>query len=119
MPQLLSQPELNDLIHDLNLPKDAAEVLGSRITAKNLLSPGTNFSWYRHREWDLTSYFSEDESMVYCKDISGLISWFGVHYNASDRRLFIDSSQSSQGVLLRNGNVFTSIPVAHSVHLRE
>jgi hypothetical protein len=85
-----------------------------------LLSPGTNFSWYRHHEWDLTSYFSEDGSIVYCKNISGMINLFGVHYNPSDWRLFIDSSQSSlQDVLLHNENVFTSIPVAHSIHLRE
>ena len=57
---------------------------------------------------------------MYCKDISGLISWFGVHYNASDWRLFIDSSQSSlKGVFLLNGNTFASIPVAHWIHLRE
>jgi hypothetical protein len=34
--------------------------------------------------------------------------------------LFIDSSQSGlKGVLHHNGNVFASVPVAHSVHLRE
>jgi hypothetical protein len=54
--QLCSQSELNDLIHDLNLPKDAAEVLGSRFKAKNLLSPGINFLWYRHREGDLVTF---------------------------------------------------------------
>jgi hypothetical protein len=84
MPQLFSYAELNDLIHYLNLPKDAAEVLGSRLNTKDMLSPETNFSWYRHLECDLTGHFSEDGSVVYCKDISGLISWFGVHYSASD-----------------------------------
>jgi hypothetical protein len=44
MPQLFSQAELHDLTHDINLPKDAAEGLGSRLKAKNLHSPGTNFS---------------------------------------------------------------------------
>jgi hypothetical protein len=86
IPQLFSQPELNDLVRNLNLPKDAAGVLGSRIKAKNLLPPGTNFAWYRHHEQELISYFSEDGSMVYCKDINGLIVWFGVDYNASDWR---------------------------------
>jgi hypothetical protein len=107
-------------IFDLNSPKDAAEVPGLRLKAKNLLSPGTNFSQYWHCEQDLTSYFSEDGSVVYCKDISGIISWFGVHYSVSDWRLFVYSSQSSlQGVLLHNGNAFASISVAHSIHLRE
>jgi hypothetical protein len=120
MPQLFSQPELNDLICPLNLPKNAAEALGSRLKVKNLFPPKANFSWYRHRERDLTSYFSEDGSMVYCKDISGLISCFGVHYDTSDWRLFTDSSLSSlKDVLLHNGNVFAPIPVAHSIHLKK
>jgi hypothetical protein len=42
-PQLFSQRELNDLVRDLGLPKDSAEVLGSRLKSKNLLSPGTSF----------------------------------------------------------------------------
>jgi hypothetical protein len=83
MPLLFRQPELNDFICKLNLPKDAADVLGSRLKAKNLPSCETNFSWYRHHERDPT-YFSEDGSVLYCKDISGMISWFGLHYSAFD-----------------------------------
>jgi hypothetical protein len=41
-PSFLS--ELNDLVRDLGLPKDSAEVLGSRLKSKNLLSPGASFS---------------------------------------------------------------------------
>ena len=40
--RLFSQPDLNDLTRDLNLPKDAAELLGSRLRER-----------YRHREKDL------------------------------------------------------------------
>ena len=50
--QLFSQSHLNDLTRDLNLPKDAAELLGSRLKERNMLAPGTSFSWYRHREKD-------------------------------------------------------------------
>jgi hypothetical protein len=49
-PELFSQSELNYLFRDLGLPKYSAEVLGSRLKSKNLLSPGTSFSWYRNRE---------------------------------------------------------------------
>jgi hypothetical protein len=42
--QLFSQSELNDLVKDLGLPKDSAEVLGSRLKSKNLLPPGTCIS---------------------------------------------------------------------------
>ena len=41
-------------------------------------------------------------------------------YLASDWRLFIDSSkQSLKAVLLHNGNVYPSIPIAHSVGIKE
>jgi hypothetical protein len=40
-PQCFSQSDLNDLVRDLGLPKDSAEVLGSRLKSNNLLSHGT------------------------------------------------------------------------------
>ena len=48
------------------------------------------------------------------------MEYFGITYETSEWRLFIDSSQRSlKGVLLHNGNKYASIPVAHSVHLKE
>jgi hypothetical protein len=44
----------------------------------------------------------------------------GVEYRTDEWRLFIDSSNRSlKAVLLHNGNSFASVPVAHSVHLKE
>jgi hypothetical protein len=45
-PQFFTQSELNVLVRDLGLSKDCAEILGYRLLSKNLLSPGTSFSWY-------------------------------------------------------------------------
>jgi len=59
-------------------------------------------------------------SILCWKDISGLICWIGVDYNTSDWKMFIGSWQSSlKGVGLQNGNVFASMPGAHSAHIRE
>ena len=44
----LSQGKLNDLVRDLDLPKEAAELLGSRLQEDHLLAPDTTFSWYRN-----------------------------------------------------------------------
>ena len=38
-PQLFDQKEVNDLVRDLDLSKESAELLGSRLKAKNLLAP--------------------------------------------------------------------------------
>lgn len=37
-PQLFNQHELSDLTRALNLPKETAELLGSRLKAKNILA---------------------------------------------------------------------------------
>lgn len=119
-PILFNQHELNDLVRDLNLPKIKAELLGSRLKSKNLLLPETQFSWYRHREKELVPYFSEKGNLVYCNNIKEIMNFYGILYNASEWRFFIDSSKTSlKGVLLHNGNQYASIPIAYSVHLKE
>ena len=49
-PILITQAFLNDLVRDLNLPKESAELLRSRLQHNNLLAPNTTYSWYRRRE---------------------------------------------------------------------
>ena len=114
---MFTQPELNDLVRDLDLPKESAELLGSRLKEKNLLAPGTSFSWYRKRERDFLQYFSQEDELVFCNDITGLLSMFNVNYDVKEWRLLIDSSkQSLKAVLLHKGNKCASVPVVHSVY---
>lgn len=120
-PQQFIQAELNDLVRDLGLSKDAAQILGSRLKDKNVLAPGTTFSWYRHREKEFAEYFSQTDSLVHCNNIPEVGMKLGAdNYDSTSWRLFIDSSKRSlKGVLLHNGNTYASVPVAHSVHLKE
>ncbi len=57
IPQLFSQVELNDLVRDLNLPKNSAELLSCRLKEKNLLENGVRITFYRsrHEEFFLSS----------------------------------------------------------------
>ncbi|GBM68299.1 hypothetical protein AVEN_126837-1 [Araneus ventricosus] len=71
-PQPISQSELYNLVRDLGLSKGEAELLGSRLKNKNLLTPGTSFSWYRHREKKFTQFFYKEGNLIFCKDIQGL-----------------------------------------------
>ena len=73
LPVLIKQNFLNDLVHNLNLPKDAAELSGSRLHHNNLLAPGTTFSFCRLRKKGLFPYFSMDNTFVFCHDIAGLL----------------------------------------------
>ena len=119
-PNLMSQADLDNLVRDLNLSKESAELLGSRLNDRNFLAPGTTFAWYRHREQQFVDFFAAENKLVYCCDVGGLMSMMGTSYDASDWRLFIDSSKRSlKAVLLHNGNDLASIPIAHSVEMTE
>lgn len=119
-PQLFEQNELDDLVRDLCLTKEKAELLGSRLKEKNLLAPGTSFCGYRTREKKFVPYFEKEGDLVFCSNVTGLVEEFGIKYNKDDWRLFIDSSKRSlKAVLLHNSNIYSSLPVAHSVYLKE
>lgn len=115
------QHELNDLARDLGLSKKASELLASRLHEKNLLENGAKVSYFRSRESAFLQYFRSDDGFVYCHNVHGLMEELGISaYNATEWRLFIDSSKRSlKCVLLHNGNVFGSVPIGHSVCLRE
>ena len=51
--RLFDQAEINDLIRDLNLPKQSSELLASRLQEKHVLHPGTNITFYRNREQEI------------------------------------------------------------------
>jgi len=82
-PKFFSQEEMNDLVRDLNLPKDPAEFLGSRFKNKNVLLPGVSFSWFRHREKEFVPYFAQEDLLVYCVDVEGLMGQFKIPYDSS------------------------------------
>lgn len=117
-PHPFSQKELNDLVRDLSLSKDSAELLASRLKGEKLLS---DISFFRNRHQEYLRFFSEEKDLVYCADIAQLLLKLGVpQYEPKDWRLFIDSSKRSlKCVLLHNGNQFASIPLAHSTTLKE
>lgn len=120
-PECFNQAELNDLTRDLGLSKETSELLASRLNEKNLLQDGTKVSYYRSREKDFVQYFRAENDFVYCHDVPGLLHALGVeHYDQSEWRLFIDSSKTSlKCVLLHNGNAYASVPIGHSVILKE
>lgn len=73
-----SQGELNDLIRDLNLSKKSAELLASRLKEKQCLQPEVNITSYRTREETILPYITEENSLVYCNDVSGLLHLMGL-----------------------------------------
>ena len=122
LPQRFWQEELSDLVRDLGLSKRSAELLASRLDEKNLLDRDVKISYYRTREEEFLEFFSDNDHCSFCVNIEDLLTKLGFEeaYDPDEWRLFIDSSKSSlKVVLLHNGNIFGSVPLAHSVSMKE
>ena len=83
-PILITQAFLNDLVRDLNLPKESAELLGSRLQHNNLLAPNSTYSWYRQKEKDLVQYFSIKETFLYCHNVASLLQAMACIYDPTE-----------------------------------
>ncbi|EFN85778.1 hypothetical protein EAI_07696, partial [Harpegnathos saltator] len=112
-PKPVNQSALNDLVRDLGLSKENAELLGFRLKERYLLESETTFSWYRHREKEFIP-FSMVDSLVFCNNVSDLMHFLGLKsYNANEWRRFIDFSRRNlKVVFLHNGGIYASIPIA-------
>lgn len=117
-PRFLTQAYLNDLVRDFR--KQKAELLGSRLQECNLLQPDTKITEFRHRERIFLPYFANDNLMTFCNDVCGLMNTLNFKYEPQEWRLFIDASKYSlKGVLLHNGNIMPSVPVAYASMTKE
>ena len=86
---------MNDLVNDLSLSKQQAELLGSRLQEWNLLAKGTTITSFRKRNANFSMFYKLEGSMCVCFDIVGLMAEFGIHHITTEWRLSIDSSKSS------------------------
>ena len=60
-PHLLTQRDLNDTVHDLNLSKMQAELLGSRLKGWNLLHQDTKLRFYSGHHEEFKDLFSQED----------------------------------------------------------
>ena len=75
---------------------------------------------YRYRQKNLEEFFTMKGTLVARKDVDDLFKALNMSHCSDEWRLFIDSSKVSlKAVLLHNGNVLPSIPVAHAFGIKE
>jgi hypothetical protein len=115
-PYYPKQDDLNDLIRDLGLTKSGGELLISGMKEWNLLDSSVRVTDQRMRHETFSVFFTVTNDLCYCHDIVGLFSAIGIPYNPSQWRLFIDSSNRSLKAVLLS---LPSLPLAHSVHMKE
>ena len=90
------------------------------LKERNMVEKDVKVSYYRKRNWDLSSAFKVEGPLYYCHDIEELFQTLGIVHIVNEWRLFIDSSKRSlKAVLLHIGNIKPSIPIAHSAQLKE
>lgn len=70
-PVLFDQTSLDDLIRDLNLPKDSSELLASRLKERNLLLPGTKITAYRKRDEIFIKFFQKKTQLCIVMTFKG------------------------------------------------
>ena len=69
---------------------------------------------------EFKDFFSKEEGVVFCNDVCSIMKVLGHEFNPDQWHLFIDLSKVSlKVVLLRSGNKFPSIPVAHAANMKE
>jgi len=83
-PHFLTQADLNDLVRDLQLSKEKAEVLGSRLKQWNLLQPGINVSYFRTRHATLSTFYAKKDNICFCRDINDLFHELGSEHLPDD-----------------------------------
>jgi len=84
------------------------------------LDEGMKIILYRYRQKNLEEFFTMEGTLVACKNVDGLFTAINMSHCLDEWRLFIDSSKViPKAVLLHNGNVLPSSPVAHAFGIKE
>ena len=91
----ITEGEPNDLIRDLQLPKNKAELLASKLQQWNLLHHSLKVTTFRTRSQEFEKLFKTVGFFTYRKDIDGLMDAMQMRHSPEQWRLFIDASKTS------------------------
>lgn len=83
----ITQAELSDLIRDLQLSKQKAELLASRLQQWKSLDKEVRVTIYRDKNNSLKPFFTKTNAMCYCNDVVGLFKAMKQTYDADEWRL--------------------------------
>ena len=68
----------------------------------------------------MSAFFPKNVELFNCNYVEDLLQKLGCTYNPEEWKLFVDLSKFIlKEVLLRNGDIHPSIPIAHSIHMKE
>ena len=86
----------------------------------NLVKEEVHVTSQRSRHELFSHFYTLKDELCFCQDIPGLFDIIGIPFVIDQWRLFIDSStRSLKAMLLHYGNKLPTLPLAHSVSLKE
>jgi len=85
----ITEGELNDLITDLKLPKNKAELLAPRLQQWNLLHHSAKVTTFSTRNQEFEQFFKTAGYFPYCKNTDGLMDAMHMRHSPEQWRLFI------------------------------
>jgi len=92
----------------------------SRMKQWKYLDEGVKITLYRYCQKNLKEFFTMEGTLVPCKIVDGLFKALNMSHCSDELRLFIGYSKVSlKAVLLYNGNLLPSIPVAQVFGIKE
>ena len=96
------------------------EFLASWLKQWNLVKVDGRITRFRTRNKDFASFFNMENRLCYCTNVSGLFTFLGFPHHPSEWHLFIGpSSEVWRLCSCHNGNKYPSLPIVHSLHLKE
>lgn len=114
------QADLNDLFKEANVTIEAAELITSRLKQWRLVNDDVRVTAQRNRHRNFAKFFETKNGICFCSDVNSLFKAMNITHVSSEWRLFVDaSSKSLKAVLLHNGNVLPTIPVAYTTKHKE
>ena len=81
----ITEGELNDLIWDLKLPKNKAELLASMLKQWNLLHHSVKVTTFHTRNQEFEQFFKTVGCFTYCKDTDGLMEVMHMRHSPEQR----------------------------------
>jgi len=86
----ITEGELNNLIRNLELPKNKAELLASMLQQWNLLHHSATVTKFRNTNQEFDQFFKTVGYSTHCKDIDGMMDAMHVRHSPEQWRLFIE-----------------------------
>ena len=108
-PRPLTQGQVNDLVLDLGLSKEASEILALRLDEHNILDSQTKITFYRDRDKVLIHYFTKENNFVFCNNIEALLAMGLPQYKPDEWKLLINIFKKSLKCALPNKEISLTV----------